>query len=135
MFLLHLWTHNSSALDISMILQCWFPLLICLYFGEHQTSAHYFILVNFVTLIYSSFYALPWIIIYEPVWAFSHHLLTCSLTVVLIHLSQQCVGNSIISFLSQALNPFTPKISIVILLTLFHTILMMSVQWIWHWVK
>ena len=33
------------------------------------------------------------------------------------------------------LNPFTPKIYLVILLTISHTILMMLVQRIWYWIN
>ena len=32
-------------------------------------------------------------------------------------------------------NPFTHKISLVILLTVYHTIFMMLVQRIWYWIN
>ena len=35
----------------------------------------------------------------------------------------------------KSLNPFTPKISLLILLAVCHTILMMLVRRIWHWIN
>ena len=32
-------------------------------------------------------------------------------------------------------NPFNPKVSLVILLTVYHTIFMMLVQRIWYWIN
>ena len=40
-----------------------------------------------------------------------------------------------ITFCLEGVNPFTPKIQLVILLTICHTILMMLVQRIWYWIN
>ena len=70
-------------------------------------------------------------------WTFLHTTLENRMTTFFKQIQTRLVPHSHQQnmFSSTTFNPFTPKIWLVILLTICHTILMMLVQRIWYWIN